>query len=439
MNSVSAHKLVLAFATLVAAGFLCVSCSEKLPPPDKSPLTEAEKQVRLFAVVRAGDYVVAVSSNGFYRTQASTKNWERVSVPRGMSVQGQFVTSQTDSNSVFYWPLAFENKGGLYISHDAGSTWSLTCGDYSFQSVYPNKDGKIYAIVLKGFTSKSSDLVWKKEGSNQAIRWLILLSENQGRSWKNITANIGAGVQLISIFSDPTSLKRVCVVGNSIRNYIFEPIDDNYSKWNSTREWEWRKDSKTDDEFLRGGYSTGNILYMLNARLSNYFDYDFGSAAQLPAFEISVETNHLVFGSEDKIEIPVTIKFREPGVTVKLPDTTNGEEMWSIQMITPSGERLRSGAKVNRLGRAVTEVLRQQYRALPDFKIAEVSVTNSYSRTIALSHLSDFSKPGEYRFRLGYSSSGWAWEQSEHEGHGIKTDIWDGSFCSAIFTLTIKP
>ena len=177
---------------------------------------------------------------------------------------------------------------------------------------------------------------------------------------------------------------------------------------------------------------------MLNARLDNYFDYDFDSAAQLPAFEISIETNHLVFEPEDKIEITVTIQFREPGVIVKLPDTTNGEEMWAIQMITPSGERLRSGAKVNRLGRADTEALRQQYRALPDFKIAEVSVTNSYSRKIALSHLSDFSKPGEYRFRLWYSSSGWASERSEHEVHGIKTDIWDGSFCSPIFTLTIR-
>jgi hypothetical protein len=177
---------------------------------------------------------------------------------------------------------------------------------------------------------------------------------------------------------------------------------------------------------------------MLNARLSNYFDYDFDSAAQIPAFEISIDTNHLVFGLEDKIKIPVTIKFREPGITVKLPDTAKGEEMWSIQMIAPSGERIRSGAKMNRIAEADTEALRQQYRALSDFKIAEVSVTNSYSRTIALFHLSDFSKPGEYRFRLWYSSSGWAWEQSEHEGHGIKTDIWDGSFCSPIFTLTIK-
>jgi hypothetical protein len=58
---------------------------------------------------------------------------------------------------------------------------------------------------------------------------------------------------------------------------------------------------------------------------------------------------------------------------------------------------------------------------------------------LELSRLSKFSMPGEYRFRLWYSSSGWGWEEGAHEGHSIKTDIWDGSFCSPIFTLIITP
>jgi hypothetical protein len=427
MKSVSAQRPVIVFATLVAAGLLCASCSEALPPPDKSPLTETEKQARFFAVTRVGDFVVAVSSNGFYRTQASTKNWERISVPHGMSVQGQFAVSQANSNVVYFWPLsAFDTRGSLYVSSDAGARWTLVSDDYGFSSVFQNQDGRLYATI------------WKKVGgSSQGVHSRLIMSENGGKSWKDISQNIFG--DLISVFSDPKHPNRVCVMGNSIRGYIFESADDDYSKWTATVEWNWRRDSKTDDEFLRGGYSTGSTLYMLNARLSNYFDYDFGSAPQIPAFEISVDTNHLDFRPEDKIEIPVTIKFREPGFTVKLPDTTNGEEMWDIQMITPSGERLGSKAKVNRVGKAPqNEALRQQYRALSDFKIADVSVTNSYSRTIVLSHLSDFSKPGEYRFRLWFSSSGWAWEANEHEGHSIKTDVWDGSFCSPIFTLTIK-
>ena len=329
MNSVSAHKLIVALATFVVTGFLCANCSEKLPPPDKSPLTDTEKQARLFAVARVGDFVVAVSSNGFYRTQASTKNWERISVPNGMSIQGQFAVSEANSNVVYFWPLsAFGTSGSLYVSSDAGAGWDLVSDDYGFSSVYQNRDGRLYATI------------WKKVGgSTQGVHSRLIMSENGGKSWKDISQNIFG--DLYRIFTDPKHANRICVEGNSIRGYIFESADDNYSKWTNTVEWNWRRDSKTDEEFLQGGYSTGNTLYMLNARLSNYFDYDFGSAPQLPAFEISTDTNHLEFRPEDKIEIPVTIKFREPGITVKLPDTTNGEEMWSIQMITPSGERIR--------------------------------------------------------------------------------------------------
>lgn len=427
MNSVSAHKLVAALVALIAAGFLCARGSETPPPPEKSPITDAEKQARLFAVVCVGDYVVAANSNGFYRTRTSTKSWERVSVPPGMSAQGEFAVSQANSNVVYFWPLsAFATKGRLYASSDAGEKWALVSDEYGFTSAFENGDGRLYAAI------------WKEVGGpKKGVRSGLIMSENGGKSWKDISQNIFG--DFFRIFPDPKHPNRVCVSGNSIRGYIFESTDDNYSNWTNTVEWNWRRDSKTDEEFLQGGYSTGSTLYMLNARLSNYFNYDFGSAAQIQAFEISTDTNRLVFRQKSQIEIPVTIMFREPGPTVKLPDATHGEEMWGIQMISPSGERIRSGAKASRVGQARNEATRQQYRALPDFRIVDVSATNSYSRTIALSRLSDFSAPGVYRFRLCYSSSGWAWEANDHEGHSIKTDIWDGSFCSPIFTLTIKP
>ena len=180
MNSVSAHKLIVALATFVVTGFLCANCSEKLPPPDKSPLTDTEKQARLFAVARVGDFVVAVSSNGFYRTQASTKNWERISVPNGMLIQGQFAVSEANSNVVYFWPLsAFGTSGSLYVSSDAGAGWVFVSDDYGFSSVYQNRDGRLYATI------------WKKVGgSTQGVHSRLIMSENGGKSWKDISQNI---------------------------------------------------------------------------------------------------------------------------------------------------------------------------------------------------------------------------------------------------------
>src|ERR1035437_7533575 len=102
MKSVSAHKLVVAFATIVAVGFFCAGCSESLPPPDNSPLTDAEKQAPIFAMAHAGDYFVVANSNGIFRANISTKQWGRVQQPRKLPAYGQFTTSQADSNSVFF-------------------------------------------------------------------------------------------------------------------------------------------------------------------------------------------------------------------------------------------------------------------------------------------------------------------------------------------------
>ncbi len=436
MKSVSTHKLAVAFATLVAAGLLCAGCSESLRPPNTSPLTDAEKRASFFAVTHAGGYILAANSNGFFRALSSTKKWERLSVSRKMSPQGQFAISQTDSNSVFYWPQSFEKKGGLFVSHDAGATWNSVCLDYSFEMVYPNLDGRIYAIVRKEFTLNSTDISWKKEGSNQAIRWLLLVSENQGKSWRDITGNIAVGVQLITIFSDPASPKRVCVVGNCVRNYVYEPTDDSYSKWNSTRELDWRKASPTADDFLRGYYTTTTVLYELNANLQNYFDYDFGISSQITAFVIEVDTNHLEFASGQKIQLPVTVKFLpDPDyATVKFVDATNNEEFWRIQCICPDGKRVAAAGRPNRFEEAKdSEKLKQRTGDNTGFQVVELSSTNSYSRVIALDKLTDFSKPGSYRVRLSYDSIGWGWEDKRHSG------IWGGGFSSPIFTLTIKP
>lgn len=419
MKSAFAHKLVIALATLVAAGFLCAGSSKALSASDKLQLTEAEKQAPLLAVARTGGFILAANSNGFFRAGTSSGKWQRIAIPTKVPIDGQFTASEANSNLVYFWfQSAPKTKGALYLSQDSGLTWELLNDSDDFRFVYPDRYGKIYAI-------------------RRGVRSRLVLSNDGGKSWEDITGNIFG--DLYSVFADPRSPNKICVLGSTIRGYIFEQTDNSYANWTATPDFGWRNDSKTDDEFLQGGYITGSALYMLRATLSNYFHYNFGSSTTLPAFEISLDTNRLTFKSGDKIEVPITIQFREPGFNVKLPDAKNGEEMWSVQMIDPSGERINSNSKANRLGKPDTESLRQQYRALPDFTVTTISTTNSYSRPLLLSKLAEFSKPGNYRMRLWYQSGGWSWEREANGGHSIKTDLWDGTFCSSIFTLTIKP
>src|SRR5262249_41384008 len=133
-----------------------------------------------------------------YRTQASTKNWERTSVPQGMSGQGGFAVSEANSNVVYFWPHSiFQTKGRLYVSHDAGAMWTLVSDAYGFTYVHQCRDRRLYAIV------------WKKAGATQqGVRTGLLVSENEGKSWKDISQNIFG--DLIRIFSDPKDSNRIC-------------------------------------------------------------------------------------------------------------------------------------------------------------------------------------------------------------------------------------
>ncbi len=446
MKRTRVEGFVIAFAALVAAGLWCVGCSES-PPPDHSPLTDAERQAALSAVARAGDYVLAANSNGIFRAQVSEKKWERVQLPRSMPTAGQFAVSPTNANSILYWSPSYgravETRSGLYVSHDAGASWRLVSDDHDFQFCYQHRDGKLYAIVLKEFTPRQGEsapsLATDESGGKRYLRWNILVSESEGKHWRDITSNIGIGMSLYSIFPDPTAPQRVCLHGNSIRGYILQAVDDRYTKWKATREWDWRKNSKTDDEFLDGGFSASTILYMFQANLTNFFDRDFGQSPQLPAFEIEIGTNNLVFAPQSQVEIPVAIRFLRTRETVKLPEVANGEEFWRIQCVRPDGERIVAAGKTDKVGAAKDfEDLKQKYRTLPDFKVVELSSASPYNRILSLSRIMEFSRPGTYRLRLSYDSNAWGWDR-DSSGRGTRTDVWGGRFSSPIFTVTIKP
>ena len=191
MMSTPISNLCCLLATLVAVGWLSAGCSKPPPPVTNGlPVPVAEDQFPFCAVTHAGNYVLAANSNGFYRASILLKKWEKINLPPLMPTFGQFVTSQVDTNKVFFLPYSFRKEGGLYVSDDIGSTWILVSDAYSFRAVYQNRDGKLYAITSSR----------------------ILVSENEGKIWKDITGN--AFGDFWGVFSDPSFPKRICVLGN---------------------------------------------------------------------------------------------------------------------------------------------------------------------------------------------------------------------------------
>jgi hypothetical protein len=65
-----------------------------------------------------------------------------------------------------------------------------------------------------------------------------------GWQWKDITPSHGHFPQIVSIFQDPDSPNRVCFLEWDIRGVIYQPDDDNYSKWTAYLGGEWEKRAK---------------------------------------------------------------------------------------------------------------------------------------------------------------------------------------------------
>lgn len=422
-------------AALVVAASLCAGCSDSIAAPDTSPFIDAEKQAPFFAVTRAGNYIVAANANGLYRARISNRKWERVEHPRKMAPRGYLATSQANSNLVFFCNY----EDGLYGSSDSGATWKSLSKEHNFQFVYPHQDGKIYAIIVKGLEHSAATSETNQSASRDTVRWRIMVSDNGGRGWRDISANIASGMMLESIFPDPASSRRVCLRGSGVRAYVLQAADDNYSKWDAIKAWEWRKNERSDDEFLSGGYATSTTYYRVLPNLANYFNYDFAETLEFPAFQMELLTTNFAFSPHDNVRIPVRIRFLQMGEIVKLSDIADGEQFWRIKCIDPAGDRVVASGETNKFRSTEEfEASKEKYRKQPDFKVVDLTSEQPYNREVILSKMIYFSKTGTYRIRLSYDSTAWGWNQGTN-GQSTRSDVWGGYFTTRIFTVTIKP
>ena len=189
--------------------------------------------------------------------------------------------------------------------------------------------------------------------------------------------------------------------------------------------------AKSMPEFL---YGIASSLYMVQANLTNYFDYDFGDSPQLAAFQLYVQTNSLEFPLKSDIQLPVVMKFLRTTESVKLADVADGEDFWRIKCVCPAGERINvSGRSGNLGGTNDAAAVKENHREIQDYKIVELSSNHPYTRDLSISKLIDFSHPGTYRIRLSYDNISW------RATNDTAKDLWGGYFCSPIFTVTIKP
>jgi ADP-ribose pyrophosphatase YjhB (NUDIX family) len=129
-----------------------------------------------------------------------------------------------------------------------------------FYRVFLHKNGGLYGIVETRIeppkhTGNIVDVAWgaiREDGEIEYyIRDKIIVSEDLGQTWKDITGEIGAGIRLSGIYEDPDHPNQIVLHGFGLRGYILQASDENYN-WDMSVDWGWFSDHNITEREFRG-------------------------------------------------------------------------------------------------------------------------------------------------------------------------------------------
>jgi hypothetical protein len=397
-------KLLLVL--LVALRF---GCAEKSIAAASGP--DCGEQLRS-VLVRQG-VVFASCPSGLFRASTTGKNWVRLTVDDRMPLDGFFAEAAPGNPSLYYYtpkwigrtmPSANRKTFGLYRSDSCGGNWELLSTQYDIGDMYVHEDKTIYAIAK----------IIEKSERPTAVYNRIVRSTDSGRHWEDISH--GLHVSLLKILQDPDHKELVCLLSNSVQNYVEQAGDKSY-QWKHASEGKWFSKHLPLEFFFADEYGTGTTLFMHHATLSNYFDYPFGSRAEIYSFRITVGGGR-DFKRKEPIVLPVEILFLfERDASATLLDTEKGHACWGVNRILPDGTQ------------QVVPIAKGVGRNSPDVRSHRLTHRQSYRRSLDLSAMCDFSMPGTYRVQLLYDD-GWIAD--------VDRGDWQGNFRSPVFEVRIS-
>ena len=191
------------------------------------------------------------------------------------------------------------------------------------------------------------------------------------------------------------------------------------------------------------------LLY--NAKLSNYFGFPFGGSAAVSSFQVTVGGLRK-FKRHEPIPLTVSTEFLfedagesgwaggDPREGVKLVDTEHGHLVRGLRRTLArrdAGDCRGRRRRAARLGPApalpdgMRETIPAEKAVRPgpgELKVHHLTHRQCYKRSLDVSEICDFSRPGTYLVQLIYENG---WIASERKGE------WPGRFRSPVFEVTM--
>jgi hypothetical protein len=392
----------------------------------------------ILSVLPHREGVFVTTPKGIYRASPREKKWTPLSMPANVSPIGFLAKQPADSTLLYYYankaryselPAAKGKDFGLFRCSLGGGNWQPLTSKYDFGDLFVQEDGAIYALGES--PEKLRDLLCINH---------VLMSTDAGKHWDDISHDFASGFGLTSIFPDPDHRGLICLnVWCRHGEFVLQADDKTYAWDGATKLGDWRRKHDPENCFFAAEYSTATENFEYRATLSNYFEYPFGDRVKVPAFEISAGGPRM-FKQNERVVLPVRIAFRVvTGDVATLVDTQQAHIVWGLKRLLPDGTREVVGVATSAFGAPYTspdgthviiparEVVRP---GAADLTIHRLANGQSYERSLDLSSMCDFSKPGKYRVQLVYGNGAVA---DREKGE------WVGTFTGPVFEINVSP
>jgi len=180
------------------------------------------------------NFSFALTKTGVYRKALVDEKWSLLNCPSPIDLEFYFRVTPYSDKVVSFPGL------GLYISNDAGLTWTTIYDNISFVAAFISKENILYVDAIPptnyfDFEELYGYIRSKYYGYSYYDRDRILMSRDFGKTWKDITGNIPSGARIDRIDEDPYNSSTVCLDGWNIRQYAFQVASSNFGNYKWTK------------------------------------------------------------------------------------------------------------------------------------------------------------------------------------------------------------
>ena len=240
--------LILLLFLLIARTYLQHSFSLGTYSPQYLTCTfsqPAQIKEEILYEVQTQNFSIALTQTGVYRKELINDELGLLNCPPPIEFGHYFRVTPNSDNIV-----SFPGRG-LYISNDAGLTWTAIYNNVPFSTAFINKENILYVVAIPPTESyldiKELYNYIKSQyyGTSHYDRDKVLISKDFGKTWIDITGNIPRGARIQRIYEDPYNSNSVCLEGWIVRQYAFQVANSDFGnyKWTKMALGECRKPS----------------------------------------------------------------------------------------------------------------------------------------------------------------------------------------------------